>query len=892
MSKQAIRRRLAKLRAEAWSMTTDGLEALFELLQLDAGELDPVNVANRLGMRDPSRQPRSTMVGSAAVLPFVGPIRPKADFVTKYFGGTALEDFAQDFEAAMANDQVKHVYLYVDSPGGSAIGNEEVAKLVFDSRGRKPTTAFIDGIGASAGYYVPSATDRVLASPSSPVGSIGTIALHVDASKFYEDWGVKVTPITFGKHKADGNSFQPLNQQSRETLQAFVDSYGEQFVAAVARNRGVTPAEVMDRFGQGKVFLGAEAQERGLVDGLADSLADVIDADASSQPTTVAAGWAGPLSNQLALESQALEHVTNNFRLTPGWTPSEAAAYDQAAGNKANEVSQPAASAASNPFGEGIMNPRIKAALYARGLIDAIDASDEVCQIALRSYYAGIGQSYRDDLEDQAVLDALSTPRIAAVGELVETGNNAQQAHDNEVAEARQQAAADERRRAAAIRASGELLEMDEAAVNQAIESGASHETVIAGWHQEIANREPPVSTAAGETRVNVGIEGIDRLNDLGSSVVLARNGYGEPAQPMAGFEDHRGAPLMFFAREALRMSGQRIDNFANPEDLAMDWLSRDAQAMTFTSAYNDAAPANRPGRFPNLLSALANKILDQALQLADATYPAWTGRMGDAPDFKPRTIIGMGAFEELDQIADGAKAESRNMDEELTGWIQVDRFGNKAGLTPVMVANDDLDGFMRALESLSYGHEMTLNRLCVNLVADPGTQLPDGNPLYGAGNEIGSGSGGAPSNDQMDLMRQKHRAQKGIGDRGRIRTPPRIALVPTKWETPAEQAFIRMSSQAEVKNPALDTDLNVFRGSITPIVEPELDDFSAVIWYSFADPRIRRVIVHSFMQGYGRGGRRTTWWDDDTETRYVKLEGRFGAATAGRRGSVRNAGQ
>jgi len=187
----------------------------------------------------------------------------------------------------------------------------------------------------------------------------------------------------------------------------------------------------------------------------------------------------------------------------------------------------------------------------------------------------------------------------------------------------------------------------------------------------------------------------------------------------------------------------------------------------------------------------------------------------------------------------------------------------------------------------------MTLNRLCVALVAGNVT-LVDGNSLYDATNhlnEVASGSGGAPSITQMNLQREAHRSQTGIDGKGKVRTPPAIALVPSTLETEAEQLFSPFAVFNESKTAATDATLNVYRGKVRPVMEVELDGYSPTQWYTFADPKRRRAIVHCFQRGYGRGGRRTSWFEPARETRYVKLEGRFGAAVASFRGTVRNYG-
>ncbi len=375
------------------------------------------------------------------------------------------------------------------------------------------------------------------------------------------------------------------------------------------------------------------------------------------------------------------------------------------------------------------------------------------------------------------------------------------------------------------------------------------------------------------------------------TNALLIRSGFAPGKDASAEAQRLATAPLSHFAQRSLELAGHSVDSFGDPEGLALAALQLGGTGIAQVSA---AGPAfNRPGDFPNLLSALAGKILDQAVQLSGVTYPVWTAKLSDVTDFKPHTIIGMGAADELDEIMDDETARPVQLDEEAAGYIQVGRYGNTVPLTPVMVANDDLDAFTQGLTTLAVAHERTLNRLCLALLGANVTLL-DGHALFddtNHGNDITAGSGAAPSTTQANLMRLKHRRQTGIGGVGKVGTPPKIALVPTAHEEAAMQTFLKFSRLNESKLPVTDATINTFRGTIEPVVEPDLEDYSTSVWYTMADPRIRRAIVHVFQRGYGPRGKRTTWFDPAKETRYVKLEGRFAAAAASFRGIVRNAG-
>jgi len=123
---------------------------------------------------------------------------------------------------------------------------------------------------ASAAYWIGSAADSLFISgPTAQVGSIGIIATHIDKSQANANQGIKVTEITAGKYKGLGSSHAPLNQASRDGIQAQVDYLYGVFVDTVAAYRGISTDTVLSDMADGRVFIGNQAIEAGLADGTA-----------------------------------------------------------------------------------------------------------------------------------------------------------------------------------------------------------------------------------------------------------------------------------------------------------------------------------------------------------------------------------------------------------------------------------------------------------------------------------------------------------------------------------------------------------------------------------------------------------------------------------------------
>lgn len=214
--------------------------------------------------------------GKVVVMSLFGFIARRANIVTDFFGGTAMDEFGRALDSFVADSTVKTIVFDVDSPGGIAEGNHELAEKVRAARDQKRIIAVADTLMASAAYYIGSAATEVVASPSSWVGSIGTVYFHEDWSKALEAEGVDVTAFVSSVYKAEGNPYEPLTDEASAQIQKEVDQLGDQFERDVAKNRGITPARVKASYGQGRAFIAAEAKQRGLVDRVA-SLDQVLD---------------------------------------------------------------------------------------------------------------------------------------------------------------------------------------------------------------------------------------------------------------------------------------------------------------------------------------------------------------------------------------------------------------------------------------------------------------------------------------------------------------------------------------------------------------------------------------------------------------------------------------
>lgn len=204
--------------------------------------------------------------GSIAVLPIIGTMVQRMDIMTALSGGTSTNSIGKAFDQLINDADITAIILEIDSPGGSVYGLEELSNKIRSARGKKPIVAVANSLMASAAYYVGSAADEIVVTPGGEVGSIGTIAVHLDTSKADEQEGFKFTLVKAGDFKGLGNSYEPLNKDAQDYLQGMVDQYYDMFVAAVAKNRGIGKDDVRKNYGQGKIFISGDAVKRGLAD--------------------------------------------------------------------------------------------------------------------------------------------------------------------------------------------------------------------------------------------------------------------------------------------------------------------------------------------------------------------------------------------------------------------------------------------------------------------------------------------------------------------------------------------------------------------------------------------------------------------------------------------------
>lgn len=260
--------------SHVWAMRPEKLLAIKGLVDMWASgvKLDETEVKARLeaeGISAASRARAATSPGTVALIPILGTISHRVNLMSNMSGGTSIEKLTSQFRTALADPNVKSIVFDVDSPGGSVDGVPELASEIYQGRQQKPIVAVANGSAASAAYWLASAADELVVTPSSQVGSIGVFCAHQDVSKALEAEGVSTTLISAGKYKTEGNPYGALDPAARAAMQDRVDSFYGMFVKAVAQGRSATQVSVREGFGEGRMVLAAAAVKENMADRVA-----------------------------------------------------------------------------------------------------------------------------------------------------------------------------------------------------------------------------------------------------------------------------------------------------------------------------------------------------------------------------------------------------------------------------------------------------------------------------------------------------------------------------------------------------------------------------------------------------------------------------------------------
>ena len=166
-----------------------------------------------------------------------------------------------------ANARARALIVYIDSPGGTTYGGEELFRALRKVADRKPVIAVIGTLGTSAGYLVALASERIYARATSITGSIGVLIETAEISQLLDRIGVSTDTIKSGEFKNTPSPLQPMTETGRMVVQSVVDDSYNWFIEILAERRNLAVDRARS-LGDGRVYTGRQALDAGLIDEL------------------------------------------------------------------------------------------------------------------------------------------------------------------------------------------------------------------------------------------------------------------------------------------------------------------------------------------------------------------------------------------------------------------------------------------------------------------------------------------------------------------------------------------------------------------------------------------------------------------------------------------------
>ena len=217
-----------------------------------------------------------------AVIYATGPITSGSSSDFSPVGRLAGADsVAESLRMAREDADIAGVMVRVDSPGGSALASDLIWREMqlsvakdknSDEKTPKPFIVSMGDVAASGGYYISSSAHKIMAGPSTITGSIGVIGGKFNVGGLADILGVKVETVTRGAVADMESVFRGYTQGEKKQLQNEIKDVYDDFIKRVSTGRSISPKKV-ERIAQGRVWTGAQALEKGLIDSIGGFLA-------------------------------------------------------------------------------------------------------------------------------------------------------------------------------------------------------------------------------------------------------------------------------------------------------------------------------------------------------------------------------------------------------------------------------------------------------------------------------------------------------------------------------------------------------------------------------------------------------------------------------------------
>lgn len=243
-------------------------DGFFERLE----EAVDVDELHRMGAASYARRATRQAGGERiAVMHAIGTIMSGSSSTDPFSGYPSVlgsRTFSSHLEDLREDESISGVILRIDSPGGDAIASEQMLRAVRRLSAEKPVVVSMSNVAASGGYYIASAPEvPIVAYPGTYTGSIGVFTIHMNLRELYGKLGISKEVLTRGRFAGMYSDYKPLTLDERAKIRGYVDSIYETFLTRVSEGRG-EDTETVRELAEGRVWIGSQAAENGLVDEL------------------------------------------------------------------------------------------------------------------------------------------------------------------------------------------------------------------------------------------------------------------------------------------------------------------------------------------------------------------------------------------------------------------------------------------------------------------------------------------------------------------------------------------------------------------------------------------------------------------------------------------------
>jgi protease IV len=204
-----------------------------------------------------------TEKGNVALIQINGIITATGE---SYIGKTTKsDDIIKLIDDAEKDSKILAILFEINSPGGSPVATDEISSKIKSIK--KPTASLIRETGASGGFWIATAAEKVFANRMSITGSIGATSSKLAFPNLIKEYNITYRRLVAGEHKDAGSIWKEMSEKEKEMFEEKLNFIHEEFIKAIAENRKMEISEVK-KHSDGFIFTGKDAYDFGFVDEL------------------------------------------------------------------------------------------------------------------------------------------------------------------------------------------------------------------------------------------------------------------------------------------------------------------------------------------------------------------------------------------------------------------------------------------------------------------------------------------------------------------------------------------------------------------------------------------------------------------------------------------------